>query len=124
VKEKQKADQADDFVFDKRLYIIFLISFTEVLGFSMVLPLIPFLGQELGLTLSQILPTVRQPNNGKTERPLRKKTIVHSEPNKHVYRLHFSWICNNRNLVNSSTINRWITRKQYDCQPSVHKRHH
>jgi DHA1 family tetracycline resistance protein-like MFS transporter len=54
VKEKQKADQADDFVFDKRLYIIFLISFTEVLGFSMVLPLIPFLGQELGLTLSQI----------------------------------------------------------------------
>jgi MFS family permease len=41
-------------VFDKRLYIIFLISFTEVLGFSMVLPLIPYLGDELGLTLSQI----------------------------------------------------------------------
>ena len=54
MKEKQKADQADDFVFDKRLYIIFLISFTEVLGFSMVLPLIPFLGLELGLTYSQI----------------------------------------------------------------------
>jgi DHA1 family tetracycline resistance protein-like MFS transporter len=54
LKEKQKADQADDFVFDKRLYIIFLISFTEVLGFSMVLPLIPFLGLELGLTYSQI----------------------------------------------------------------------
>jgi MFS transporter, DHA1 family, tetracycline resistance protein len=54
LKGKQKADQADDFVFDKRLYIIFLISFTEVLGFSMVLPLIPFLGLELGLTPSQI----------------------------------------------------------------------
>ena len=54
MKEKQKADQADDFVFDKRLYIVFLISFTEVLGFSMVLPLIPFLGLELGLTPSQI----------------------------------------------------------------------
>jgi DHA1 family tetracycline resistance protein-like MFS transporter len=54
LKEKQKADQADDFVFDKRLYIVFLISFTEVLGFSMVLPLIPFLGFELGLTPSQI----------------------------------------------------------------------
>jgi DHA1 family tetracycline resistance protein-like MFS transporter len=54
LKEKQKAEQADDFVFDKRLYIVFLISFTEVLGFSMVLPLIPFLGLELGLTPSQI----------------------------------------------------------------------
>jgi DHA1 family tetracycline resistance protein-like MFS transporter len=54
VKDNQKNDQADNFVFDKRLYIIFLISFTEVLGFSMVLPLIPYLGQELGLTLSQI----------------------------------------------------------------------
>ena len=50
MKDKQK----NDFVFDKRLYIIFLISFTEVLGFSMVLPLIPYLGDELGLTLSQI----------------------------------------------------------------------
>jgi DHA1 family tetracycline resistance protein-like MFS transporter len=49
-----KDNQKNDFVFDKRLYIIFLISFTEVLGFSMVLPLIPYLGQELGLTLSQI----------------------------------------------------------------------
>ena len=54
MEEKQKTGQADDFVFDKRLYIIFLISFTEVLGFSMVLPLIPFLGLELGLTPSQI----------------------------------------------------------------------
>jgi DHA1 family tetracycline resistance protein-like MFS transporter len=54
VKENQRNDQADDFVFDKRLYIIFLITFTEVLGFSMVLPLIPYLGKELGLTLSQI----------------------------------------------------------------------
>jgi DHA1 family tetracycline resistance protein-like MFS transporter len=54
VKDNQKNDRADDFVFDKRLYIIFLITFTEVLGFSMVLPLIPYLGKELGLTLSQI----------------------------------------------------------------------
>jgi DHA1 family tetracycline resistance protein-like MFS transporter len=54
VKDNQKNDQADDFVFDKRLYVIFLITFTEVLGFSMVLPLIPYLGKELGLTLSQI----------------------------------------------------------------------
>ncbi len=53
MKDKQKIEQ-DDFVFDKRLYIIFLITFTEVLGFSMVLPLIPFLGLELGLTYSQI----------------------------------------------------------------------
>ncbi len=54
MKYKQKIEQADDFVFDKRLYIIFLISFTEVLGFSMVLPLIPYLGEEFGLTFSQI----------------------------------------------------------------------
>ena len=54
MRERQKPDQADDFTFDKRLYIIFLITFTEVLGFSMVLPLIPYLGQELGLSLSQI----------------------------------------------------------------------
>ena len=54
MKDNQQNDQADDFVFDKRLYIIFLISFTEVLGFSMELPLIPYLGKELGLTLSQI----------------------------------------------------------------------
>jgi DHA1 family tetracycline resistance protein-like MFS transporter len=47
-------NNADDFVFDKRLYVIFLITFTEVLGFSLVLPLIPFLGLSLGLTPSQI----------------------------------------------------------------------
>ena len=52
--KEEKADQPDDFVFDKRLYVIFLITFTEVLGFSMVLPLIPFLGLELGLSPSQI----------------------------------------------------------------------
>jgi DHA1 family tetracycline resistance protein-like MFS transporter len=46
--------ESDDFAFDKRLYIIFLIIFTEVLGFSMVLPLIPFLGLSLGLTPIQI----------------------------------------------------------------------
>ena len=46
--------ETDDFVFDKRLYVIFLIIFTEVLGFSMVLPLIPFLGLSLGLTPVEI----------------------------------------------------------------------
>jgi DHA1 family tetracycline resistance protein-like MFS transporter len=46
--------EADDFVFDKRLYVVFLIIFTEVLGFSMVLPLIPFLGLSLGLTPIEI----------------------------------------------------------------------
>ena len=46
--------EADDFVFDKRLYVIFLIIFTEVLGFSIVLPLIPYLGLSLGLTPIQI----------------------------------------------------------------------
>jgi DHA1 family tetracycline resistance protein-like MFS transporter len=49
-----KPNEADDFAFDKRLYVIFLIIFTEVLGFSMVLPLIPFLGLSLGLTPIQI----------------------------------------------------------------------
>ncbi|MCW4016826.1 MAG: MFS transporter [Candidatus Bathyarchaeota archaeon] len=53
MKNNQKPE-ADDFVFDKRLYVIFLIIFTEVLGFSIVLPLIPFLGLELGLTAVQI----------------------------------------------------------------------
>jgi DHA1 family tetracycline resistance protein-like MFS transporter len=46
--------EANDFVFDKHLYVIFLIIFTEVLGFSMVLPLIPYLGLSLGLTPIQI----------------------------------------------------------------------
>ena len=54
MESKKTQNNTEDFVFDKRLYIIFLISFTEVLGFSMVLPLIPFLGLELGLTPSQI----------------------------------------------------------------------
>ncbi|WNZ30349.1 MAG: MFS transporter [Candidatus Bathyarchaeota archaeon] len=52
--KKNKNEETDDFVFDKRLYIIFLIMFTEVLGFSSVLPLIPFLGLEIGLTPVQI----------------------------------------------------------------------
>lgn len=46
--------EPDDFVFDKRLYVIFLIIFTEVLGFTLVLPLIPFLGLSLGLTPVEI----------------------------------------------------------------------
>jgi DHA1 family tetracycline resistance protein-like MFS transporter len=54
LKSNESPSNADGFVFDKRLYVIFLIIFTEVLGFSMVLPLIPFLGLELGLTPSQI----------------------------------------------------------------------
>ncbi|MFX0091346.1 MAG: MFS transporter [Candidatus Hodarchaeota archaeon] len=36
--------------FDKRLLVVFLIMFTEVLGFSMVLPVLPFLALFLGLT--------------------------------------------------------------------------
>jgi DHA1 family tetracycline resistance protein-like MFS transporter len=52
--ETNEAHEADDFKFDKHLYVIFLIIFTEVLGFSMVLPLIPFLGLSLGLTPIQI----------------------------------------------------------------------
>jgi DHA1 family tetracycline resistance protein-like MFS transporter len=52
--ETKETHEADDFAFDKRLYVIFLIIFTEVLGFSMVLPLIPFLGLSLGLTPIQI----------------------------------------------------------------------
>jgi len=40
--------------FNRRLIIIFIIMFTEVLGFSMVLPIIPFLGLSLGLSAFQI----------------------------------------------------------------------
>ena len=40
--------------FDKRLLIIFLIQFTEILGFSSVMPLIPILGIELGLDAFQV----------------------------------------------------------------------
>ena len=40
--------------FDKRLLIIFMIQFTEVLGFSSVMPLIPLLGINLGLTTFQV----------------------------------------------------------------------
>ena len=54
MKNNETQSNTNDFVFDKRLYIIFLITFTEVLGFSMVLPLIPFLGLSLGLTSLQI----------------------------------------------------------------------
>ncbi|PVX24516.1 MAG: hypothetical protein CW691_07310 [Candidatus Bathyarchaeum sp.] len=52
--KNNETPEADDFVFDKRLYIIFLIIFTEILGFSIVLPLIPFLGLSLNLTPIQI----------------------------------------------------------------------
>jgi len=40
--------------FDKRLLIIFMIQFTEVLGFSSVMPIIPFLGLSLGLNAFQV----------------------------------------------------------------------
>lgn len=39
---------------DKRILIIFLIIFTEVLGFSIVLPVLPFLALSLGLNVFQI----------------------------------------------------------------------
>ena len=54
MKNNEASIEADDFVFDKRLYVIFLIIFTEVLGFSMVLPIFPYLGLSLGLTPIQI----------------------------------------------------------------------
>lgn len=52
--ENNKTTSQDNYVFDKRLYVVFLIIFTEVLGFSIVLPVIPFLGMELGLTEIEI----------------------------------------------------------------------
>ena len=54
MKPNETHAETDDFAFDRRLYVIFLIIFTEVLGFSMVLPLIPYLGLSLGLTPIQI----------------------------------------------------------------------
>jgi len=44
----------DKYVFDKRLYVVFLIVFTEILGFTIVIPVIPFLGLELGLNAFEI----------------------------------------------------------------------
>ncbi|MFX1346085.1 MAG: MFS transporter, partial [Promethearchaeota archaeon] len=40
--------------FEKKLLIIFIIQFTEILGFSSVLPIIPFLGLSLGLNALEI----------------------------------------------------------------------
>ncbi|MFX1302926.1 MAG: MFS transporter [Promethearchaeota archaeon] len=40
--------------FNRHLIIIFIIMFTEILGFSMVLPIIPFLGLSLGLNPFQV----------------------------------------------------------------------
>jgi DHA1 family tetracycline resistance protein-like MFS transporter len=54
LKTNETHAEKDNFEFDKRLYVIFLIIFTEILGFSMVMPLIPFLGLSLGLTYIQI----------------------------------------------------------------------
>ena len=44
----------DKYVFDKRLYVVFLIVFTEILSFTIVIPVIPFLGLELGLQAFEI----------------------------------------------------------------------
>ena len=38
----------------KRLIVIYLIIFTEILGFSMVIPVLPFLGLSLGLNAFQV----------------------------------------------------------------------
>jgi len=54
LEDKKTHQKDDDYVFDKRLIVIFLIIFTEILGFSMVLPLIPVLGSEIGLTPVEI----------------------------------------------------------------------
>ena len=54
MKNVETKEATDDFVFDKRLYVVFLIIFTEVLGFSIVIPLLPFLGLSIGLTPVQI----------------------------------------------------------------------
>jgi len=40
--------------FNKRLLIVFMIQFTEVLGFSSVMPILPFLGLSLGLSALQV----------------------------------------------------------------------
>ena len=53
MKTSQTAKE-DDFTFDKRLYVVFLIIFTEVLGFSIALPLIPYIGKEIGLSEIQL----------------------------------------------------------------------
>lgn len=39
---------------DKRLFIIFIVMFTEILGFSILLPVLPFLGLSLGLNALEI----------------------------------------------------------------------
>ncbi|MFX1235619.1 MAG: hypothetical protein ACFFBY_13860, partial [Promethearchaeota archaeon] len=39
---------------NKKILIIFMIMFTEILGFSIVMPVIPFLGLSLGLDAFQI----------------------------------------------------------------------
>lgn len=44
----------DKYVFDRRLFVVFLIVFTEILGFTIVIPVIPFLGLELGLSAFEI----------------------------------------------------------------------
>ncbi|TRO47224.1 MFS transporter [Candidatus Bathyarchaeota archaeon] len=51
---KKTQAKKDDFVFDKRLYVVFLIVFTEVLGFSIAWPVVPALGKDLGLTELEI----------------------------------------------------------------------
>ena len=52
--ENNEPPLEDDYVFDRRLFVIFLIVFTEILGFTIVIPVIPFLGLELGLSAFEI----------------------------------------------------------------------
>lgn len=50
----QSTSSNHDQKFNRHLPIIFLVRFTETLGFSIVLPVLPFLALELGLTFFQI----------------------------------------------------------------------
>ena len=50
----EETSEISESIFNRRVIIIFLIMFTEVLGFSMILPVLPFLGLSLGLSYLQI----------------------------------------------------------------------
>lgn len=48
------AEETNKKKIDKKILIIFMIMFTEILGFSIVMPVIPFLGLSLGLNAFQV----------------------------------------------------------------------